>query len=424
MIATGPLLRSAGMASMEPRAQFAFLTRNTAEVVPEAELLDKLERSAQDARPLRVKLGLDPTAPDVTLGWAVVLRKLREFQDLGHVPVLIVGDFTARVGDPSGRSETRPRLEASVVRAHGERLLEQFWKILNRDRTEVRYNAEWLASMGMEDILSLTSSSTVARMLERDDFAKRFEENKPISIMEFLYPLLQAQDSVAVRADVELGGTDQKFNLLLGRELQRASGQEPQVAFTMPLLIGLDGVNKMSQSLGNYVGIGERPEEMFGKLMSLPDEQIVPYLRLCTAPPDDDIRALEAGLADGSRHPNREKRRMAREIVSLYHGPDAAARAESAFDRVFKHHELPADIPEVVFPAELLGERRVWLPRLLALLGMATSNGDARRLMLSGAVRLDGEPLRDPVQEFAPEELSGRVLQVGRRHFVRIAPSR
>ena len=353
-----------------------------------------------------------------------MLRKLREFQDLGHAAVLIVGDFTAQVGDPSGKSETRPRLEASVVRAHAERLLGQFWKILDRDRTEVRYNPEWLASMGMGDVLSLTSSSTVARMLERDDFAKRFAENKPISITEFLYPLLQARDSVAVRADVELGGTDQKFNLLLGRELQRAAGQVPQVAFTTPLLVGLDGVNKMSQSLGNYVGIEEPPEEMFGKLMSVPDELIVPYLRMCTPLPDEEVGAIQAGLADGSRHPNQEKRRMAREVVAVYQGPDAAADAEAAFDRVFKRHEVPEEVPEVALPAELVGEGGVWLPRLLALLGMATSNGDARRLMLSGAVRLDGEQVRDPLQEFEPEELSGRVLQVGRRHYVRLAPNR
>src|SRR5438128_10980188 len=229
------------MASMEPRAQFAFLTRNASEVVPEAEMLAKLERSVRGGRPLRIKLGLDPTAPDVTLGWAVVLRKLREFQDLGHVPVLIVGDFTAQVGDPSGKSETRPRVEASVVRAHAERLLGQFWKILDRDRTEVRYNAEWLAPIGMEDILRLTAHYTVARMLERDDFSKRFAENKPISIMEFLYPLLQGQVSVAVEADVELGGTDHKFNLLVGRELQRHDYQDPQLTFTMQHIEGSNG---------------------------------------------------------------------------------------------------------------------------------------------------------------------------------------
>jgi tyrosyl-tRNA synthetase len=409
------------MASMDAREQFEFLTRNAAEVVPEAELLEKLERSVASGKPLRVKLGLDPTAPDVTLGWAVVLRKLREFQDMGHTPVLIVGDFTAQVGDPSGKSETRPRLDADVVRAHADRLLGQFWRILDQDRTEVRGNDEWLGPMGMEDILKLTAQYTVARMLERDDFANRFADNKPISIMEFLYPLLQGQDSVAVRADVELGGTDQKFNLLVGRELQRHADQDPQVAFTMPLLVGLDGVNKMSQSLGNYVGIEEAPEEMFGKLMSLPDELIVPYLILCTPLPEDEVRAVEAGLADGSRHPNGEKRRMAREVIAVYHGPEVAAAAEAAFDRVFKRHEVPEDIREVSLTAPAGG--RLWLPRLMAEWGLATSNSDARRKIAEGAVRLDGEPVTDGAREYGPDELEGRILQVGRRAFVRIGAS-
>jgi tyrosyl-tRNA synthetase len=349
-----------------------------------------------------------------------VLRKLREFQDLGHVPVLIVGDFTAQVGDPSGKSETRPRLDADVVRAHADRLLGQFWRILDKERTEVRGNDEWLGPMGMEDILKLTAQYTVARMLERDDFANRFAENKPISIMEFLYPLLQGQDSVAVRADVELGGTDQKFNLLVGRELQRHAGQDPQVAFTMPLLVGLDGVNKMSQSLGNYVGIEEAPEEMFGKLMSLPDELIVPYLILGTPLAEDEVRAVESGMADGSRHPNEEKRRMAREIIAIYHGAEAAAGAEAAFDRVFKRHEVPEDIREVSLPSadEVLG-----LPRLLAEWGLASSNSDGRRKIEEGAVKLDGEPVTDPAVEYTPATLEGRVLQVGRRQFVRIGSS-
>src|SRR5262245_27048035 len=408
------------MAPTDAREQFEHLTRNAAEVVPEAELLDKLEHSVETGRPLRVKLGLDPTAPDVTLGWAVVLRKLREFQDLGHTPVLIVGDFTAQVGDPSGKSETRPRLEASVVHEHADRLLDQFWRILDKDRTEVRYNAEWLGPMGMEDILRLTAQYTVARMLERDDFSKRFAENKPISVMEFLYPLLQGQDSVAVQSDVELGGTDQKFNLLVGRELQRHADQDPQVAFTMPLLVGLDGVNKMSQSLGNYVGIEEAPGEMFGKLMSLPDELIVPYLILCTAVPDGEVRAAEAGLADGSRHPNAEKRRMAREVAGIYHGPDGAARAEEAFDRVLKRHEAPEEVREVSLPD---GGEPFWLPRLLAEWGLASSNSDGRRKIEEGAVRLDDDPVSDPAAEYGAAELRGRVLRVGRRAFVRIATS-
>jgi len=408
---------------MSAKEQFDFLTRNAAEVVPSDELLQKLERSVDSGAPLRVKLGLDPTAPDVTLGWAVVLRKLREFQDLGHTAVLIVGDFTAQVGDPSGKSETRKRLSADEVRGHAERLLGQFWRILDRERTEVRYNAEWLAPMGMEEILRLTASYTIARMLERDDFAKRFAENKPISIMEFLYPLLQGQDSVAIEADVELGGTDQKFNLLVGRELQRHVGQEPQVAFTMPLLVGLDGVQKMSQSLGNYVGIAEPAEIMFEKLMSIPDELIASYLSLCTPMPTDEIHAVEIGLSDGSRHPNSEKRRMAGAVVSVYGGEAAAAAAEERFDKVHRDRELPDDIAEVTLPAGLAGEAKIWLPRLLAELGMATSNSDGRRKVAEGAVRLEGTPVTDLEAEFAPDALYGRVLQVGRRKFVRIVPS-
>src|SRR4051812_16749133 len=288
------------------------LLAGAAEVIPEEEFRAKLELG----RPLRVKLGLDPTAPAVTLGWAVVLRKLRHFQDAGHTAVLIVGDFTARVGDPSGKSETRPRLSKEVVQGHADRLLGQFWRILDQSSTEVRYNSEWLEPMDMEDVLRMTAATTVARMLERDDFAKRYADGRPISVMEFMYPLLQGMDSVAVEADVELGGTDQKFNLLMGRELQRDHGQEPQVAFTMPLLEGLDGVQKMSQSLGNYVGIEEPPEEMFGKLMRIPDELIDKYTELCT-----DLEPMEG-------HPNERKRRMARAVVELYHGPEAARQAE------------------------------------------------------------------------------------------------
>jgi len=422
------------MGSMPAKQQFDHLTRNAAEVVPSDELLQKLERSVAHEKPLRVKLGLDPTAPDVTLGWAVVLRKLREFQDLGHTAVLIVGDFTARVGDPSGKSETRRRLSAEEVRGHADRLLGQFWRILDESRTEVRYNSEWLAPMGMEEILRLTASYTVARMLERDDFAKRFADNKPISIMEFLYPLLQGQDSVDVEADVELGGTDQLFNLLVGRELQRHRGQEPQVAFTMPLLVGLDGVQKMSQSLGNYVGITEPPEVMFEKLMSIPDELIEQYIDLCT-----DIRTNwwpllseeERAAAEGRRGPNQQKRIMARHVVGTYHDPsethfaewEHARAAEERFDKVHRDRELPDDIPEVALPAELAGQETLWLPRLLAELGLATSNSDGRRKIVEGAVRIERQPVTDPEAEFAPADLAGKVLQVGRRQFVRIVAS-
>ncbi|HEY2966251.1 MAG TPA: tyrosine--tRNA ligase, partial [Actinomycetota bacterium] len=318
------------------------LLAGSAEVVP----AEELERKLSLGRPLRVKLGLDPTAPVVTLGWAVVLHKLRQFQDAGHRAVLIVGDFTAQVGDPSGKTETRPRLSEGEVRGYAERLLDQFWKILDPERTEVRYNAEWLEPMGMEAILRLTASTTVARMLERDDFAKRYADGRPISIMEFLYPLLQGMDSVAVEADVELGGRDQTFNLLVGRDLQRAYEQEPQVALTTPLLVGTDGVQKMSQSVGNYIGITDPPDDMFGKLVRVRDELISTYRLLALDFFRDPTEAerVEKGLADGSLEPWEQKRRLAREVVDLYHGERAGAAAQDRFDRVHRERELPEEV--------------------------------------------------------------------------------
>jgi tyrosyl-tRNA synthetase len=394
------------------------LLAGSAEVVP----AEELERKLSLGRPLRVKLGMDPTAPVVTLGWAVVLHKLRQFQDAGHTAVLIVGDFTAQVGDPSGKTETRPRLSEEEVRGYAERLLDQFWKILDPDRTEVRYNAEWLEPMGMEAILRLTASTTVARMLERDDFANRYAQGKPISIMEFLYPLLQGMDSVAVEADVELGGRDQTFNLLVGRDLQRAYEQEPQVALTTPLLVGTDGVQKMSQSVGNYIGITDPPDEMFGKLARVPDELIGDY-RLLTLdffrdPPEAE--RVEKGLADGSLDPWAEKRRLAREVVDLYQGDGAGAAAEARFDRVHRERELPEEIPEVAIPPDVIVGGSVYLPALLALLGLADSNSHARRLIEQGGVRLGGQPVSGDALELPVAELRGRVLQVGRRGFARL----
>ena len=394
------------------------LLAGSAEVVP----AEELERKLSLGRPLRVKLGLDPTAPVVTLGWAVVLHKLRQFQDAGHTAVLIVGDFTAQVGDPSGKTETRPRLSEEEVRGYAERLLDQFWKILDPERTEVRYNAEWLEPMGMEAILRLTASTTVARMLERDDFAKRYAQGEPISIMEFLYPLLQGMDSVAVEADVELGGRDQTFNLLVGRDLQREYEQEPQVALTTPLLVGTDGVQKMSQSAGNYIGITDPPDEMFGKLARVQDERIGEYRLLALDFFRDPTEAerVEKGLADGSLDAWSEKRRLAREVVDLYHGDGAGAAAEERFDRVHREHELPDQIPDVVIPADLIIEGNVYLPKLMNVLGLADSNSHARRLIEQGGVRLDREPVSGDALELPAAELHGRVLQVGRRGFARL----
>lgn len=393
------------------------LLAGSAEVVPAGEL----ERKLALGRPLRVKLGLDPTAPVVTLGWAVVLHKLRQFQEAGHVAVLIVGDFTARVGDPSGKTETRPRLAKDEVRGYADRLLDQFWKVLDPERTEVRYNAEWLEPMDIEAILRLTASTTVARMLERDDFAKRYAQGRPISIMEFLYPLLQGMDSVAVEADVELGGRDQTFNLLVGRDLQREYGQEPQVALTTPLLVGTDGVQKMSQSVGNFIAITDAPDEMFGKLVRVPDELIATYRLLALDFFRDPAEAerVERGLADGSLEPWREKRRLAREIVDLYQGKGTGSAAEERFDRVHRERELPDEIPSKAIPADLVVDGRVYLPKLLAVLGLADSASRGRSLLDQGGVRLDGQ--RQVDVEAPVERLRGAVLQVGRRGFVRLS---
>jgi tyrosyl-tRNA synthetase len=401
------------------------LQAGVAQIIPEGGLEAKLKLG----RPLRVKFGVDPTAPAVTLGWAVVLRALRRFQDAGHTAVLIVGDFTARVGDPSGKSETRPRLSKDEVDGYAERLLRQFGKVLDMDRAEVRRNAEWLEGLRMEDVLRLTASTTVARMLERDDFADRFAADKPISLMEFLYPLLQGYDSVAVEADIELGGTDQLFNLLVGRDLQRAFGQDPQVAVVTPLLEGLDGVQKMSQSLGNYVGIDEPPEEMFGKLMSIPDHVIAKYELLGTDLGMQDHARVTAGLADGSIHPSEEKRRMARTVVDLYHGAGAGEAAEARFDQVFKRHEIPPDVPQVqvhrarVFAEPKPGVMQLQMASLLVELGLAESTSEARRLLAQGAVRRDGDRVTQDHEGLTvdAEGLVGTTWQVGKRRFARVS---
>ncbi len=404
------------------------LLAGPAEVVPPDGIADKLALG----RPLRVKLGVDPTAPSVTLGWAVVLRKLRQFQDSGHTVVLILGDFTARVGDPSGKSETRPRLSKGEVDGYAERLLDQFWLILDRERTELRRNSEWLETLDIEAILQLTSAYTVARMLERDDFARRYAEGRAISIMEFLYPLLQGYDSVAVEADVELGGNDQLFNLLVGRDLQREMGQDPQVALTVPLLIGTDGVQKMSQSLGNYVGITDPPTDMFGKLVRVPDELIGAYRRLTLdffGDAEESVR-VEAALADGSTDPWTQKRRMAREVVDLYHGRGTGEGAASEFDRIHKEGLLPDEVSDVRVDRAALRTRRrdgseiVDRASLLVELGLATSKSEARRAFEQGAVRRDGvaeTSAEEPWSEAAVEALVGSVWQIGKRRFARVA---
>ncbi len=395
---------------MEPREQAAFLLRNVDTFLPEGELATRVG----EGRPLRVKLGLDPTAPAVTLGWAVVLRKLREFQDLGHVAVLIVGDFTAQVGDPSGRSETRKRLSVEEVRGYAESVLAEFNLILDQERLEIRYNSEWLASLDMAGMLELASSTTLAQMLERDDFANRYAAQQPISLIEFVYPLLQGYDSVAVEADVELGGTDQLFNLVIGRRVQERYGQRPQMVLTMPLLVGTDGAKKMSQSLGNYIGITEEPSDMFGKIMSIPDELMAQYYRLVSGLPWDQVTDICARLASDGVHPNEAKRRLGRAVVSQYHGAEAAGDAEARFDQVFKAREVPDDIDEFQLP----DLEEVAVASLLRDAGLVSSGAEGRRMLQQEAVRLNGE--RVVGEHLRVDEARGAVLQVGKRRFVRL----
>ena len=401
--------------------QIRILGAGAVDLISEADLRAKLERGA----PLRVKLGIDPTASDIHLGFAVVLRKLRQFQDLGHVAVLIIGDFTAQVGDPSGRSATRPRLTKEQVDAHAETYLEQVRRILvfDPDRLEVHRNASWLARMDMEAVLRLTASTTVARMLERDDFQKRYAGGSPISLTEFLYPLLQGQDSVEVRADVELGGTDQLFNNLMGRTLQQQRGQQGQVVLTTPLLEGLDGTNKMSKSLGNYIGIAEAPPEQFGKLMSLPDALMPRYFQLTTGWHPDRVDEVVGALSSGDLRPVEAKRLLARTVVDLYHGEGAGAAAEGEFDKVFRSHEAPTDVPEHVLDTSDAVDGRLRLVTVLRQAGLVPSNKEAVRMIGQGAVRVDGEVVADTDATFTPADLDGVLVQVGKRRWARIAAS-
>ena len=383
----------------DPVKAAGWLARNTVDCLPQGEL----ERRLALGRPLRVKLGIDPTAPDIHLGFTVVLQKLREFQDLGHLVVLIVGDYTARVGDPSGRSSTRPVLDASEIEAHARTFQEQALSVLDSERLKVRFNSEWL-DMPMEELFGLARTVTVAQLLERDDFAKRFSARQPISVLELLYPLLQGYDSVAIRADVELGGTDQKFNLLLGRDIQRHYGQPEQVIMTMPLLTGTDGERKMSKSFGNYIGVTDSPEEMYGKTMSIPDGSLASWYGL-----------LLGGEAPAELPARDAKRALARQVVARFHGSDAAETAESAFDRQFVRHEAPAEVPEVEWErAEV-----VHLPALLAeSFGISTS--EARRAIAQGGVKLEGQPIADGALDARGGEIDGKVLQLGKRRFVRV----
>jgi len=399
--------------------QLELIQSGTSDIVPLADLKKKLA----EGRPLRIKLGVDPTAPDLHLGHAVPLRKLRQFQDLGHTVVLIIGGFTAQIGDPSGRNTTRPALTAAQIEENAATYIAQANKILNPELTELRNNAEWLSAMNFADVIKLMANFTVARTLERDDFAKRVAQQKPISLHELLYPAAQAMDSVAIKADVELGGTDQLFNLLAGRELMEKWGMAPQVCLTLPLLEGLDGIQKMSKSYGNYIGLTEPADEMFGKAMSIPDELMVKYFTLATPLAPAEVRRVEAGLADNSLHPNAVKRRLAREIVTLYHDASAATTAEEAFDRVFKQHELPADIPEfsLDLAAEAGEDGLVYLPALMVGCELSSTSSEGRRLIDGGGVKLNGVALVKGDYKRSAADLGGAVLQVGRRKYARLA---
>ena len=401
------------MSTVSPGAQLEALRRGTVEIISEEELLAKLARG----RPLRIKLGLDPTAPDLHIGNAIVLQKLRQFQDLGHEAILVIGDFTGLIGDPSGKAETRPALSPEEVERNARTYRDQYSLILDPARTRVVFNSEWLGKMKFYDVIKLASRTTVHRILERDDFARRYADRLPIHLHELLYPLCQAYDSVAISADVELGGTDQKFNNLMGRELQRELGQEPQVVLLTPLLPGLDGVQKMSKSLGNAIGITDPPNEMYGKVMSLPDGLMIPYFESCTLVPLGEIREIARGLVAGGVHPRDAKKRLAREITARYHGEAASRKAEAEFERVFAARERPEEIPDVELPRDRLKGGAIRLVRLLVEIGLADSNSEARRLISQGGVSLDGARA---AQDTDIGVRDGLLVQVGRRRFARV----
>lgn len=389
------------------------IKHGVADLINEQDLVKKIEKSIKENKPLVVKLGLDPTAPDIHLGHTVPLRKLRLFQEFGHQVVIVIGGFTARIGDPTGKSVTRPPLTKEEVLKNAETYKTQIFKVLDPEKTIVRDNSEWLESMNFADVLRLASSYTVARMMERDDFSKRFKEGRPIGVHEFMYPLMQGHDSVALHADVEFGGTDQTFNLLMGRHLQELEGQEPQVVITMPLLEGLDGIQKMSKSLGNYIGIDEEPKEMYGKAMSIPDELMMRYFILVTDMSIEEQEDMAKRLESGELHPRDAKMQLARTIVRLYHGEEAALEAEEEFKRVFQQRAMPTDIPEYAMDAPT---EPIFVPQFCTDAGLTASNGEARRSIKAGAFKVNGE-------KYTEENLKledGMIVQVGKRKFVKI----
>jgi len=397
------------------RAQLEVIKKGIEELISEVELVNKLNRSLKTGKPLRVKQGFDPTAPDIHLGHTVGIRKLREFQDLGHTVVLIIGDYTGMVGDPSGKSETRPRLSYKEVRENARTYEKQFFKILDRSKTEVHYNGEWFAKMKFDEIMNLAATFTIARILERDDFTKRYKEGNPISLHEFFYPLMQGYDSVAIQSDVELGATEQKFNLLAARQVQREYGQEPQVILTLPVLEGIDGSQRMSKSLGNYVGIDDLPSEMFGKLMSIPDNLIYKYFMLVTDYTLAQLQAVKQRLEDSQTNPMKVKLELAEHLVTMYHGAPAAREARVAFERIFSKKELPDAMPEIAINSE---GNPVLLIKLLTDNGIVESNGEARRLIKQAAIRVNDAKISDINYRLGIGEF---IVKVGKRRFVKFS---
>ncbi|AFH49452.1 Tyrosyl-tRNA synthetase [Ignavibacterium album JCM 16511] len=394
--------------------QMDLIRRGAVEIIPEEELVQKIERSIKSGKPLNIKLGCDPSRPDLHIGHSVVLRKLAQFQQLGHQAILIIGDFTGMIGDPSGRNSTRPALTLEQTRINGESYFQQASKILDKNKTKIVYNSEWLGKMTFEDVIKLASKYTVARMLERDDFTKRYKAGEPISIHEFLYPLAQAMDSVAIQSDVELGGTDQKFNLLVGRDIQREYGVEPQVILTMPLLVGTDGIEKMSKSYDNYIGISDTPEQIFGRTMSIPDTLIYTYFELATDVSNERLKEIKAALEDGKTNPRDLKRELARTLISMYYDEETAIKAQEEFDKIFIKKEIPDEID--VFHIEENTEINIL--DLLLLVKFAPSKGEAKRLVQQGGVSIDGEKISDVHQSIKIK--SGMILKVGKRKFLKL----
>jgi len=400
--------------------QLEVIISGTDDILTKEELKPLIEKAIEKDRPLRVKLGLDPTAPDIHLGHTVVLNKLRQFQNLGHKAILIIGDYTVRIGDPSGRSALRPKLDADTIEKNTKTYVEQAFKILTPEKTEILKNSKWLQNLRFEDIINLTSKFTVARMLERDDFKKRYKSNIPIAIMEFLYPIMQAYDSVAIEADVELGGTDQRFNLLMGRELQKEFCQKPQIAITMPILVGTDGIEKMSKSLGNYVGVFEQPGEIFGKVMSIPDNIMIDYFKLLTTLNSREIKKIEDNIKNDKLNPSIAKRRLAKIIVeNLYNNKDAL-KAEENFDLIFKKKKVPEKVEVYIINQKDIKGKKAGLVKLLVDSGLVKSNSEARRLIAQGGIKVDDKKINDSNLEFNLNNINGKVIQKGKRFFRKI----